>query len=368
MKKIVFGITCLKLGGAERVLVDIANSLSRQYDVTIFTLYNNGEFECQLNDKVHLLSMFDCTYDDLNFIEKKVLSLRLINKKSRKKIYDKYIKNKFDLVISFLEGPITWIFSEGREVSKIAWIHNDIKDVFGIGRTASKKKILSGDCYKKYNKLIFVSKDNLNKFKEQYPDNNVSKQVIYNYLDVESVIGKSNKKEKVEIKNDLVSFLQISRIVEQKALFRLLDVHKKLINDGYNHRIYIVGDGPLEKDLCEKIEEYKLSDTFVLLGKKSNPYPYIKKADYFMLTSFYEGYGMVIVEAEILGKYIMITDTAAREAVTDYDDSLIVDNNEVGIYNGIKNILEEKPKVNSTKRFSNDKIIQQIIDLIEGEI
>lgn len=367
MKKIVFGITCLKLGGAERVLVDIVNKLSNKYDITIFTLYSNGEFEKELNDKVKLESMYDCTYNELSFLEKKLLSLKLVTSVGRKSIYDKFIKGKYDVEISFLEGPITWIFSEGTN-NKIAWIHNDIADVFGTGSKATKKKELSGKCYLKFNKLIFVSKDNLDKFNNVYPDNNVDKEIIYNYLDVQSVIKKSNLDKVNDIKKDMVSFLQVSRLVDQKAVGRLIDVHKKLIDDGFNHRIYVIGDGPLEDELRSKVKSLKLEDTFVLLGKKSNPYPYISEADYFMLTSYYEGYGMVIVEAEILNKYIMITDSAAREAVQDYKDSLIVKNNEDGIYDGIKSILKDKPKVKNDKVFNNDSIIDDIIKMIEGEL
>ena len=87
MKKIVFGITCLKLGGAERVLVDIVNKLSDKYDITIFTLYSKGEFEKELNDKVKLESMYDCSYNELSFLEKKLLSLKLVTSVGRKNIF-----------------------------------------------------------------------------------------------------------------------------------------------------------------------------------------------------------------------------------------------------------------------------------------
>ena len=65
MKKLLFGITSLTLGGAERVLVDIANKLCDKYDITIFTIYAGGEFEKQLSDKVKLKSLYNMKYDDL---------------------------------------------------------------------------------------------------------------------------------------------------------------------------------------------------------------------------------------------------------------------------------------------------------------
>ena len=112
------------------------------------------------------------------------------------------------------------------------------------------------------------------------------------------------------------------------------------------------------------IEQKKLN-TFKLLGKKDNPYPYINKADYFLLASLYEGYGMVIDEAKILNKYIIITDTAAREAVKDYKNSLIVENSFDGLYNGLKDKIVSKKDKNVKYNYNNNKIIEQIIDLIE---
>ena len=368
MKKIVFGITNLSLGGAERVLVDIVNELVKKYDITIFTLYGNGEFEKQLHKNIKVISVYNKTYNELNSFTKKVISIKLVTKFLRKKIYNKFIKGKYDVEVAFLEGPVTWIFAEGDCSKKIAWIHNDIEDVFGKGKNALLKQKLNEKSYNKFNNLVFVSNDNLEKFCKFFPLNTVKKQVIYNYLDVKSVVQKANKFEAKEINSDIVSFVQVSRIVEQKALFRLLDVHKKLITDGYRHNIYVIGDGPLKNELVKKINEYKVNDSFILLGKKENPYPYIKKGNYFMLTSFYEGYPMVLLEAKALNKPIMITDSAARETLLDYDSSLIVENSEKGIYEGIKSLLNKKKTVKKVVNNTNDEILKKIISLIEGEV
>ena len=73
------------------------------------------------------------------------------------------------------------------------------------------------------------------------------------------------------------------------------------------------------------------------LGAKENPYPYIRDCDFFTLFSHYEGYGMVLEEAKILEKKIIITNTAAIEAIRDYKNAIIADNNEEGIYRKLKN-------------------------------
>lgn len=110
MKKIIFGITGLTLGGAERVLVDISNRLVEKYDVTIFTIYANGELEKELNPKIHHISLYDYRYDNLQGIKKKIVPLKVLL--NQKKIFKKYIDNEdYFAQIAFLEGAITRIFS-----------------------------------------------------------------------------------------------------------------------------------------------------------------------------------------------------------------------------------------------------------------
>lgn len=179
MKKLLFGITSLTIGGAERVLVDLANELCEKYEITIFTIYPNGEFEKNLSTKIKLKSLYNKQYKELNKIQKLLIPLRVwIQQKS---IYKKYIKNNdYDVEIAFLEGAITRIFStKNTETIKIAWIHNDISRVFGDNIKSKIKKFVDKKIYSKYDKLIFVSKDNMKKFEEVY-NNTVPKEVIYN--------------------------------------------------------------------------------------------------------------------------------------------------------------------------------------------
>lgn len=367
MKKVVFGITSLSFGGAERVLVDIVNKLKDQFSITIFTLYGNGAFERQLSKKIKVISLFDKKYEELSFLEKKLLSIQLFVPFLRKILYKKYIKGKYDVEVAFLEGPISWIFGCQGKSNKIAWIHNDIVDVFGTGFKAKMKKKMNHRIYQKFSKLVFVSKDNMKKFMKVFPDIKVNKRVIYNYLDCDLVMKKASKGSAKEIDTHIHSFVQVSRLVEQKAVLRLLDVHKKLMADGYQYKLYIVGDGPLRKELEQKIIEYGVEDTFLLLGQKENPYPYIQAADTFLLTSFYEGYPMVLLEAKALDKFILLTDSAARETLIDYEDSLIVPNNEKGIYKGIVSVLERKSKKSKKKKDRNLGLLKQIVDILEGE-
>lgn len=349
-------------------MVDLANELSKKYDVTIFTLYGGGELEGQLYTNVKHISLYKERYNDLSNFKKKIIPLKILFMK--KFIYRKYIKKDYDIEIAFLEGPITRLFSiKNKKTKKIAWVHNDISLVFGNGLKAKIKKKTDRKTYSKYDEIIFVSRDNLKKFKKQYSDlrnrdlQPVKKDVIYNYLNKDLVIQKANEILDIQFDSEKINFVTVARLVPQKAIDRLIDIHTKLIKNGFIHNFYVVGEGPEQRKLEEKIIKNGVQNTFHLLGKKENPYPYMKAADYFCLLSQFEGYGMVLEEAKILGKEILITDTAAREAVENYKQAYIVPNNFNGIYETLKNAIVKgkiKQKDDALIEYDNRKIIEKV--------
>ena len=165
----------------------------------------------------------------------------------------------------------------------------------------------------------------------------------------------------------------VTRLVKQKGIDRLIKVHSKLIKQGLNHEIFVIGDGPEKENLKNQIKEENVENTFHLLGAKQNPYPYVKHANYFCLLSYFEGYGMVLEEAKILNKKIIITDTAAREAVNGYNKAIILENEEVKIYQGlekiIKNELEKNETIDKNEKqeefiYNNSNIINEIQKLV----
>ena len=374
MKKILFGITGLTIGGAERVLVDLVNKLSSDYDITIFTIYPKGELEKELNKNIKLKSLYNKPYKELSKVGQKLIApVKVLLFKNS--IYNKKIKDNYAEEIAFLEGPITRLFSVKNErAKKIAWIHNDISKVFGQGIKSKIKKHLDEKVYDKYDSLVFVSKDNLEKFNKTYTNLNVSKEhkkVIYNYIDKERIIKKSNENIDIPFDKNSINFVTVSRLVYQKGIDRLIKVHKKLIESGYRHNFYVIGNGPEKEKLERLIKENNVEKTFHLLGQKENPYPYIRKANYFCLLSRFEGYGMVLEEAKILEKKIIITDTAAREAVEGYSNKIILENTEEGIYNGLLDVLENNKQEGKTReneekkeQYDNSSIIEEVKELI----
>lgn len=327
---VIYGITKLDIGGAERVLVDMVNNLCKYYNITIFTIYSDGKLEKELDKKIKTMSLFKS--------KNKLIPIYLFV--FGKFIYNKYIKNRYDTEVAFLEGPITRLFSFRGESKKIAWVHNDIENVFGKGIKAELKKKVDKIVYRKYKLIVFVSKENQKSFNNLY-GNEFKEKVIYNFIDKKRIMNLGNEETNFEMEHPCI--LTVARLVEQKGIDRFVRIHKRLIDDGIKHKIYVIGDGKERKKLEDIIRNLGVEKSFYLLGEILNPYPYIKKCDFFALLSYYEGYGIVLEEAKIFNKSIIITDTAAKEAIEDYrEDTCIMENNEEQIYQGLRKLLGGK--------------------------
>ena len=344
MKRIVFGITGLTVGGAERVLIDLANRLCDEYDITIFTIYGRGSLMYQLDPKVKVISLFKYIFEDYFFIQRILISLKLL--------FGIKPPNGYDTMIAFLEGPITRLFAKDKTTKKLAWIHVDISEAFGKGKLAKLKLKIDQKLYKKYDKVVFVSEENRDDF-----NNTCGKMknevVVRNYLDYKKIIEKAEEKEDLPFNKDEINLVTACRLTNQKAIDRFARVHSWLERDGYHSKVYIVGDGPKRLDLQKYIDSLGITNSFYLLGEKTNPYPFMKAADYFCLLSYYEGYGMVLDEAKILGKNIVITDTASRESIEKYSKAIIADNSDEGIYSTLKEVIA-KGKPEETKKEKYD--------------
>jgi glycosyltransferase involved in cell wall biosynthesis len=359
MKKILFGITSLTLGGAERVLVDLANRIKDDYAVSILTVYANGDLESQLDKSIEVKSIFPKRFDEYSKLE--------IFKNSRQLMKKKQLPEGYDLYVSFLEGPMTRLFAKDNntDAKKIVWVHNDISKVFGKGYKAKMKLKNDLKAYEKYDEIVFVSDENLEDFKQTYPQIDSKKlKVIRNYIDYKKVVEKAKEKvNDIEIKEDKINLVSVCRLVDQKALDRFAAVHRRLLNDGLDHQVFVVGEGPARETLEDLIEKLNIKDSFKLLGSRQNPYPYIKQADYFCLLSYYEGWGMVLDEAKILNKNILITDTAAKECVKNYSKAQVFENTEDGVYEGLKSVLQNAKKEKQSTNENIDEIAKYYEDI-----
>ena len=263
-KKIIFGITSLSIGGAERVLVDIVKELQSVYDITVFTIYGNGEFEKELKGtNVKLKTIFKNQRESYGFLTKKIITI--IYRMFSNIIYELHIKNIYDIEVAFLEGPITRLFANDSNANKIAWVHTNMSLYYETTRYSNQKKKIDEKIYNKYNNIIFVSRDSKENFIKMFPNNKIRKRVIYNFIDQKRIERKSRELEPYGIEPNIPSIVVVARLTKAKGLDRLIEVHRRLIKDRIIHNIYIIGEGEERKNLEEKIKEYGIKKSFILL-------------------------------------------------------------------------------------------------------
>lgn len=328
MKKIVFGITNLDIGGAEKSLVDIVNNLVIDYDITIFTIYGNGELESGLTDKVKVINFQKNSFKNTSKIRKKIIGAMFLSNFCLKKIYKKYINNQFDIEIAFLEGSITNLFSIKSNAKKLVWVHTDLY------KHLKKQYWKYISKYNSYDKIIFVSEEIIKGFNKT-TNNKVSKKVIHNFIDKKRILKDSDE---FNIDFD-IDYLVIARLAEPKGLSRLIEVVNKLKMNNMDIKIHVVGGGDEKSHLEKQINNYNLHNNIILLGPKENPYPYLKKSKILLIPSLYEGYPLVAIEGMIFSKRIISTNTGAKEVLKDYTNKIIVDNSFEGLYKGLRKEL-----------------------------
>ena len=388
-KKLLFVVHTLQIGGAEKILVNILKYISkRKYDITVLALVDDGVFvdEVKNIEGVTYKYVFKSYFkkarankeSKFHKIATNIMSsiwkryLKKLKYNSRE-LYEKYVDEKYDVEIAFLEGKVSKFVSSSnnKDSKKIAWIHTDIN----IGTNSI---FIDDDdeknCYNTFDKVVCVSREVRNRFIQKTGrDNNVLVQI--NPVDCLDILEKAKEELTIKKNNDVPVVCTVGRLVQVKGYDRLLEVHKRLIDEGIMHELWIVGDGVERKKLEDYIRKNKLEKSARLMGYSNNPYKYVKNSDIFVCASRIEGLSTVIVEATILEKVIVSTDCpGAKEILGDDNEcGMVVENDAVGIYEGLKAVLtdkelEKKYQENIKKRselFNLRNSIGQIEDIID---
>ena len=168
-----------------------------------------------------------------------------------------------------------------------------------------------------------------------------------------------------------VILLSIGRLTKLKGFNLAIEAAKLLKEKGIKFKWFILGDGELQSELEKQIEKLNVSDCVELLGVRNNPYPYIKNATIIVQTSMYEGKSMVLDEAKILNKPIVVTryDTVSDQ-ISD-DEGLIVDMNGDAIATGIEQMIQRREhyiQFLSKNEYGNQKLINEYYKVFNGEV
>ena len=396
MKKKIFIFShAMEIGGAERALLGLLNSIDySKYEVDLFLLKHSGELMPLIPKQVNLLpeiSQYSAIMKPMVLALKegqiKVVLGRLCGK-LKAKLYDikhtlnrsavaieyshkhtvKYLpkvnNEHYDIAISFLT-PHYIVSEKVNADKKIAWIHTDYSTI-----ELDVKSELA--MWSKFDNIVSISDDVTRAFLSTFPslenkivkiENVLSKDFIEEQADLFNV--------KNEMTDDSVKLLSIGRFCEAKNFDNVPEIASIIKSKGVDFRWYIIGYGADENLIKSKIAQYNMEDTVIILGKRENPYPYIKACDIYVQPSRYEGKCVAVREAQILNKPVIITDyPSANSQITNGFDGVIVpmDNQKCAerIFNVLNNGKLQKELIANTKitDYSNSKEIEKLYKLI----
>lgn len=348
MKKLLFFIDTLGHGGAEKVLVNLVNNLDKsKYKITLMTIFNSGVNKQYLNNNIEYKYVFK------RIFRGNVMVFRLFKPSF---LYRLFIKDKYDIVVSYLEGNTTRILSgcPYSYTKKLAWLHVEMNEKTLFYPWWNKEKCISG--YEKFDKIVGVSQTVLDSFVKNTKEwNNL--QVMYNTVDTDTIKEKSMEKiDDIEYASDMINVISVGRLIDQKGYERLLRIHKRLLDNGIIHNLYILGEGHKRPALEKYIKDNKLQKSIYLLGFKDNPWKYVANADLFVCSSLQEGFSTAVSEALIVGTPVVTTlCSGMKEMLGDSEYGLITDNNENALYDGLYKLLTNRELLKYYKNKAIDR-------------
>ena len=274
----------------------------------------------------------------------------------------------YDLAISFLE-PHYIVANKVKAKRKIAWMHTDYSSIDLDVKEGYK-------VWNSYDNIIAISEECKESFLNKFPKLENKVIIVENIISKKFIIEQSEKMEVVSeiYKNEKnsISLLSIGRFSSAKNFDNVPEICKKILDKGVDVKWYIIGYGGEEILIRNKINEYDVQENVILLGKKENPYPYIKQCDIYIQPSRYEGKSVAVREAQILNKPVIITNfkTAKSQLINGIDGIIVpMDNDDCakGIYDLIINKELQKKLIHNTKLkdYTNKNELKKLMNYLE---
>lgn len=337
--RVLFFINTLYTGGAEKVLVDVANQLSQNnYEVTIISVMG-GPLAAGLSNRVKSKTLIQSENRLVKYILEriyfKLLPYRLFGKL--------FLKGDFDVRIAYVQGFPTNVLAKLNDTraAKIAFIHSDFSkrgDIYKYYRT--KEECLSE--YQSFDKVCFVANAAKDGFFKTIGELD-NAMVIHNVIDVDAVRKLSLQPVDDEYHTTGLKIITVGRLSSVKAFDRLIRISSFLKTTGIEHEIWIVGEGEQRKQLEDLIIQKGVNDTVKLLGYKSNPYQYVVKSDLYVCSSLFEGYSTSVAEALALGVPVLTTQCSGMDEILHNGEfGTIVSNDEDSLRNELHRIAHDQ--------------------------
>ena len=398
--RIFIAMHYMEIGGAETALVGLLNALDpARVDVDLFLYDHRGEMMQFIPEWINLLPQIP----KYSVLERPIVELvkrgfwgiaagrlwaKYISKVAYKRSGSKLENNggldkmskcttpllpkinqsvTYDLAISFLT-PHRIVAEKVKAKKKIAWIHTDYTRVWVDAEDELK-------VWQKYDYVASISGDVTNTFLQVFPS------LAPKIVEIENILSPSFVRKRAELQDvdkefrheGTITLLSVGRFSDAKNYDNVPDICKRLINKTkLNIKWYIIGYGGDEALIRKKIKEAGMEEHVILLGKRSNPYPYIKACDIYVQPSRYEGKSVTVREAQMLCKPVVVTNyPTAPSQIRSGIDGVIVPMDNEGCAHGLAEVICDKSLQEriiahlKTHDYGNESEVDKIYELIE---
>lgn len=398
MKKILVFSHAMEIGGAERALLGLLETIdTTKYEVDLFLMRHQGELMKYIPSDINLLPenpKYACLgipftdvlkrrqfgvalgrYTGKRKAAKRIKKLQLPDDNGVALEYShKFTRwamplvsdKEYDLAISFLT-PHYFCAEKVKAKKKIAWIHTDYATV--SVDTESEARMWS-----QYDHIISISENVTESFLKAFPS---TKSKILQMENIMPIKYMTSMADEFSADNEMpedgaVKLLTIGRFSHAKNMDQIPMICRYIRGLGIDTKWYLIGFGGEEALIRQKIAEAEMQDYVIILGKKENPYPYIKACNIYVQPSRYEGKSVAVREAQILNKPVVITNySTAQSQLQDGYDGVIVPMDIKKCAEGITYLLQnpelQKQFIENTKKrdYTNAGEIEKIYRIME---
>lgn len=365
-RKLLMVIGSLKSGGAEKSLVNLLNELDfNLYEVDLFVFSSDGIFINNINKSVNIIDSPRELKDFMMPLRKSIRSFLI--KRRFSMIFLRIFYSIIDKILPQKGQILKWKIIRGllprldknyhaavaySGITTTYYIVDKVKAKLKFGRVATdymrlKKYYKLDEIYfDKLTGIITVSDSCKKSIENVFPNFSSKIKVIESIIPIEMI--HSNSKELIELDNTKYKafhVITVARLEKVKGIDLAINACERLVKDGYDIKWYVIGAGKEKRTLEVLIDEKDLSENLFLLGEKSNPYPYMRKADVYVQPSRFEGKCNAVNEAKVLCRPIVITNyPSVVDQIEDGKNGVVVPINKDGLYEGIKKLFDN-PKI-----------------------
>lgn len=402
MKKILFVINTMGQAGAETAMLGLMQRLLQtgEYQLFLYVILPQGELFGRLPAGVQALNPHCSTESVLSpkgrlLLARSVLgaffrhgtgfghlgsiaaNLRAQKRTSGRIQIDKALwrlladaapppPETYDLAIAYIEGASTYFLADKvRAVRKAAFVHIDYP-------RAGYTPQMDAGCYNRIDRIFAVSDEVRTQFCSVYPQYAAKTFLFRNLLDADYIRRQSLASGFTDAFAG-PRIVTIGRLHYQKAYDVAIEACAKIVQDGFDVRWYVFGEGPERPKLEKQIRERGLTDRFFLCGAVANPYPYLRQAALYVHATRYEGKSIAVEEAQILGKTILASDcTGNREQICSGVDGLLFPLSAEDIADAVETVLRNPTlgrrlaRQAAHKNLRHPEDLQRLLELLES--